>query len=99
MWAASPARPPLLCAVDGKKGSLPIFVQEVQTLSEAAKQSCGAYQWLPPGVLPALACVAAASIWRPTGKFSPAKALLASGLEHLRAAEISCGIDLKVRFR
>ena len=72
---------------------MPEFVEEVQTMSEAAENSNESYQWLPPGVLPALACVAAASIWRPVGKFSPAKTLLESAAVHLQAAKQAAGLD------
>ena len=81
------------CTEEGKKGGLPEFVEEVQNMSEAAGKSCGSYQWLPAGVLPALACVAAASIWRPVGKFGHAKTLLESATVHLQAAKQAAGQD------
>jgi len=71
-----------------------VFVEEVKSLSEAAKSSGEAYQWLPNGVLPALAYVAAAAIWRPVGKFAPGKELLTTALDFLRAAERAAGLDM-----
>jgi hypothetical protein len=80
-------------AEDGKKGGLPEFVEEVQSMAEAAGKSSSSYQWLPAGVLPALACVAAASIWRPVGKFGNAKTLLESASVHLQDAKQAAGLD------
>lgn len=89
-WNADPS-------TDGTSNSaIPATILQLQQLAKEAIESLALYPVLPPKVLPALAEVIAAAIWRPTGKFSKARAHLAAAQAYLCKAENASGISLAV---
>ena len=81
-----------MCHAD--KGE-PSFLDSVASLVEAAEQEMSVGDMSSFRILAAGALILAAASWQPKGKFSKAKALLATAMSHLHLAAKSAAIDLK----
>lgn len=74
-----------------------MLVNTLDQLTEAALKDPGAASWLPVRALAAVGYLLTATICRPKGKYSRAKAQLTSAIGHLHLAAREAKLDIRVR--